>query len=192
MNRITRIVLPIAAIFCVATLPSPAQEAAKITRIGRYSIAPYGELVLDPKPNGDYDVLLVGVNGKPMLVKSPDYEVTAPRIEFSLVGKKLKPTRMVTTGGTKVVSRNPKGEKTVITCDEMRYSATPAPTDRGIMRLTGGVKMVTFDPRFAEPVAIDGESATAVFRADGTIKVTMNAGANGGTASGAVYEKAKP
>lgn len=191
-------------IFCVASVAigtlfaprlAPAQQSpAPRTTIGDFSIAPWGHIETRIKKNGDYEAKIVGINGRPVVVNSPSYDLTAPRIEITLVGKKLKPTSVLAVGSTKIVNRNREtGQKTIITCDEMRFTASARPDDRGVMRLTGNVRSETQDKRFAAPLILTGDTGTAAFADDGEVRVTMNASGNRGTLSGRIYEPpAKP
>ena len=175
-----------------ATLPSPARQTEQPpARIGNYSIAPYGSIKMLRRPTGDSDFVLTGQSGRPMLAKSPDYEITAPRMEVSIRGAKRKPTRFVATGSVKVVNRNRQtGQKTVITCQEVRYTATTAASDRGVMRLIGNVRSETTDTTLAAPLLITGDTGTATFLPDGTLDVTLDASGDSGKMSGQVYEPA--
>ncbi|MBC8135736.1 MAG: hypothetical protein H8F28_07620 [Fibrella sp.] len=187
--RIFYVASAVAATLLTPTLAPAQQATAPGTRFGDFSISPYGKIETRIKNNGNYETKIVGVNGRPVFVKSASYDLTAPNIEMTFVGKKLKPTRIVATGSVKIVNRNLlTGQKTIITCREMQFASSAKPEDRGVMRLIGNVRSETQDQRLAAPFVVTGDTGTAEFAADGELIVTMNATGDNGTLTGKVYE----
>lgn len=184
LRRRTLIAVVTTALFAVPALQGLAQKPEPM-RLGRFSIT-YNQTVAGRLNKAG---LTTTVTGTPVVIKSTQYDLSAPRV-YITARNSGNPARLGLStananGGVTMVARQQGGQVTNITCNSAYFVAAPPPAV-GRVELKGNVRSVTRGPGYAEPLVNVAEEGTINILGPDDIDFQFS----GGTLSGAVNEPA--
>lgn len=185
------------ALLAIAPGPAGAQSPARGQRFGNvtFTIPRFREWEVVTLNANTVRILIEGAPNQPVVMTSPQYELTAQRLEVTFRRSGPRNPYTVSTananGGVRAVVRQPGvpaelQETRTLTCDRATFAAAAAPPAVGRIDLKGNVRSVLRGPAFPEPIVAQGETGFIELSGNNRNRIVLN----NGSASGTVREPA--